>query len=110
MELIALQQLNGPEDPEPHSSASSKLCSARVLERCKAYLYSHWQCLEIATLAVVVVIVLVLLLLPIILYHLPQPQVSTFFLHIHSNRLYHTAVSDGKLMALEAGEFHIASE
>ena len=79
-ELIALQQLNGPEDPEPHSSASSKLNSAGVLERCKAYLYSHWQCLEIATLAVVVVIVLVLLLLPIILYHLPQPQVSTFFL------------------------------
>ena len=78
-ELIALQQLNGPEDHEPHSSASSKLYSAGVLERCKAYLYSHWQCLEIATLVVVVVIVLVLLLLPIILYHLPQPQVSTFF-------------------------------
>ena len=76
MELIALQQLNGPEDPEPHSSASSKLCSTGVLERCKAYLYSHWQCLEMATLAVLVVIVLVLLLLPIILYHLPLPPVS----------------------------------
>ena len=79
VELIALQQLNGPEDHEPHSSASSKLYSAGVLERCKAYLYSHWQCLEIVTLVVVVVIVLVLLLLPIILYHLPLPPVSTFF-------------------------------
>ena len=115
VELIALRQLNEPKDPEPHSSASSKLCSAGVLERCKAYLYSHWQCLETATLAVVVVIVLVLLLLPIILYHLPQPQVnnfflfhSFFFLNIH-NGLSHTAVSDRKLMALEASEFYIAS-
>ena len=77
MELIALQQLpHEPEDPEPHSSPS-----AGVLERSKAYLYSHWQCVEIATLAVVVVIVLMLLLLPIILYHLPGlPPVSIILL------------------------------
>ena len=75
MELIALQQLNGPENPKPHSSPS-----ADVLQRSKAYLYSHWQCVEIATLAVVVVIVLMLLLLPIILYRLPLPPVSNFFM------------------------------
>ena len=75
MELIALQQLNGPENPKPHSSPS-----AGVLQRSKAYLYSHWQCVEIATLAVVVVIVLMLLLLPIILYHLPLPLVSIFLM------------------------------
>ena len=78
VELIALQQLNGPEDHEPHSPVSTKLYSAGVLERSKAYLYSHWQCVEIATLAVVVVIVLMLLLVPIIVYHLPLPPVSTF--------------------------------
>ena len=77
MELIALQQLNGPEDSEPHSS---KLYSAGMLERGRAYLYSHWQCVEIATLAVIVVIVLMLLLLPIIFYHLPLPPVSQIYI------------------------------
>ena len=77
VEMIALQELNEPKDAEAHSSASSKL-PAGVLKRGKAYLYSHWQCVEIATLAVVVVIVLVLLLVPIIIYHLPLPPVSTF--------------------------------
>ena len=77
VEMIALQQRNEAKDAEPHSSASSKL-PAGVLKRGRAYLYSHWQCVEIATLTVVVVIVLVLLHVPILFYHLPLPPVSTF--------------------------------
>ena len=103
VELTAFQQLNGPEDPQSLSTASSNgagavtpgngECDFRhpagVLERAKTYLYNNWQHLELLLLAVVIVVVLMLLLLPTIFYHLPLPPANT--LHIQNFYHLHTA-------------------
>ena len=92
VEPTAFQQLNGPEDPQSLSTASSYgaeamtpgngECDLRhpagVLERAKTYSYNNWQHLERLLLAVVIVVVLMLLLLPTIFYHLPLPPVIRY--------------------------------
>ena len=92
VELTVFQQLNGPEDPQSLSTASSNGAEAMtpgngecdfrhtagVLERAKTYLYNNWQHLERLLLAMVIVVVLMLLLLPTIFYHLPLPSVIRY--------------------------------